>query len=88
MARAIARAAASPGSLPGRRRSARSASCSRATEFDHLHDLAKDGEDLPAQMIALCPNCHAVKTRGSTRGELKQVLLAAARRRHDDLSQP
>ena len=57
-------------------------------EVDHTHDLAKGGEDLPAQMIALCPNCHAVKTRGSTRGELKQVLLAAARRRHDDLSQP
>jgi len=31
-------------------------------EVDHVHDLAKGGQDLPAQMIALCPNCHAMKT--------------------------
>ena len=54
-------------------------------EVDHLHDLAKGGEDLPAQMIALCPNCHAVKTRGSTRHDLKQGLVAEARRRHHEL---
>lgn len=57
-------------------------------EVDHLHDLAKGGEDLPAQMIALCPNCHAVKTRGSTRHDLKHILAAAARRRHDELTNP
>ena len=33
-------------------------------EVDHIHDLALGGPDDPAQMIALCPNCHAVKTRG------------------------
>lgn len=55
-------------------------------EVDHLHDLAKGGEDLPAQMIALCPNCHAVKTRGSTRHDLRQTLAAEARRRHDELN--
>lgn len=55
-------------------------------EVDHIHDLAKGGGDLPAQMIALCPNCHAVKTRGRTRGDLKQDLVAEARRRHDELS--
>jgi 5-methylcytosine-specific restriction enzyme A len=55
-------------------------------EVDHLHDLAKGGADHPAQMIALCPNCHAVKTRGSTRDDLKQVLVEQARRRHDELS--
>ncbi len=55
-------------------------------EVDHLHDLAKGGEDLPAQMIALCPNCHAVKTRGRTRRTLKKDLVAEARRRHDELN--
>ncbi len=54
-------------------------------EVDHLHDLAKGGEDLPAQMIALCPNCHAIKTRGHTRHDLKKDLVAEARRRHDEL---
>ena len=56
-------------------------------EVDHLQDLAKGGADLPAQMIALCPNCHAVKTRGSSRGDLKVVLVAEARRRHDELNE-
>ena len=36
-------------------------------EIDHVHDLALGGADDPAQMIALCPNCHAIKTRGTTR---------------------
>jgi 5-methylcytosine-specific restriction protein A len=51
-------------------------------EVDHVHDLALGGLDHPVQMIALCPNCHAIKTRGRTRGELVPVLLAAARQRH------
>jgi 5-methylcytosine-specific restriction protein A len=33
-------------------------------------------------MIALCPNCHATKTRGRTREELRPVLLQAARNHH------
>jgi 5-methylcytosine-specific restriction endonuclease McrA len=56
-------------------------------EVDHIHDLAKGGEDNPAQMIALCPNCHAIKTRGSTRHALKKILVSEARRRHDELSE-
>ncbi len=55
-------------------------------EVDHIHDLATGGEDHPAQMIALCPNCHAVKSRGRTREELRPVLFATARRRHDALT--
>jgi 5-methylcytosine-specific restriction protein A len=51
-------------------------------EVDHVQDLALGGPDHPAQMIALCPNCHAVKTRGRTRDELRPVLLQAARNRH------
>jgi 5-methylcytosine-specific restriction protein A len=55
-------------------------------EVDHIHDLALGGPDDPSQMIALCPNCHAIKTRGSTRHELKGVLTTKARQRHDELS--
>lgn len=54
-------------------------------EIDHIRDLAQGGADDPAQMIALCPNCHAIKTRGRTREQLREVLLATARQRHDAL---
>jgi 5-methylcytosine-specific restriction protein A len=57
-------------------------------EVDHIHDLGRGGEDNPAQMIALCPNCHAIKTRGSTRHDLQADLLSEARRRHEELSKP
>lgn len=52
-------------------------------EIDHIHDLALGGPDDPVQMVALCPNCHAIKTRGRTREELRQVLLVIAKQRHD-----
>jgi 5-methylcytosine-specific restriction protein A len=51
-------------------------------EIDHIQDLALGGPDQPAQMIALCPNCHATKTRGCAREELRPVLLQAARNHH------
>ncbi len=54
-------------------------------EVDHIHDLALGGPDHPEQMIALCPNCHAIKTRGRTREKLRQELLTAAQQRHDAL---
>ena len=54
-------------------------------EIDHIHDLALGGPDNPVQMIALCPNCHEIKTRGRTREELRQVLFVVARQRHDAL---
>ena len=54
-------------------------------EIDHIHDLAKDGPDDPIEMIALCPNCHAVKTRGRDREQLRQRLFDVARQRHQDL---
>jgi len=54
-------------------------------EVDHIKELAQGGADNPAQMIALCPNCHAIKTRGRTREQLREVLLITARRRHDAL---
>jgi 5-methylcytosine-specific restriction protein A len=57
-------------------------------EIDHIHDLALGGDDDPLQMIALCPNCHAAKTRGTRRDELKPVLLATAKARHERLAAP
>jgi len=39
-------------------------------------------------MIALCPNCHATKTRGTQRDELKPILLATAKTRHQLLAKP
>jgi len=54
-------------------------------EVDHIHDLAQGGSDDPAQMIALCPNCHAIKTRGSTREQLRDLLRITARQRHNAL---
>jgi 5-methylcytosine-specific restriction protein A len=52
-------------------------------DVDHIQDLAKGGPDHPEQMIALCPNCHAIKTRGRTREQLRHELFTAARQRHE-----
>ncbi|MFJ1617498.1 HNH endonuclease [Streptomyces sp. NPDC088251] len=51
-------------------------------EVDHVMDLALGGRDHPSQMVALCPNCHAVKTRGRTREALRAILLHVAEERH------
>ncbi len=55
-------------------------------EIDHIHDLALGGGGDALQMIALCPNCHATKTRGTRRAELKPILLATAKSRHEHLA--
>ena len=57
-------------------------------EVDHIQDLAKCGPDRPEQMIALCPNCHAIKTRGSTRERLRHELFTVARKRHEAILSP
>ncbi|MEV4972322.1 HNH endonuclease signature motif containing protein [Streptomyces scopuliridis] len=51
-------------------------------EVDHVTEITRDGRDHPSQMIALCPNCHAVKTRGSTRHTLTATLREVAADRH------
>ncbi len=51
-------------------------------EVDHVVDLARGGRDHPSQMVALCPNCHAIKTRGRSREGLRAVLLEVAQERH------
>ena len=61
----------------------------RRTILTPAHDLALGGGgDDPLQMIALCPNCHATKTRGTKRDELKPILLAEAKKRHERLAEP
>ncbi|WP_131737248.1 HNH endonuclease signature motif containing protein [Actinomadura roseirufa] len=57
-------------------------------EVDHIEDRASWGRDHPSQMIALCPNCHAIKTRGRTRDQLRELLLAEARSRHTAWESP
>ncbi|WP_285496990.1 HNH endonuclease signature motif containing protein [Actinomadura sp. NBRC 104425] len=51
-------------------------------EVDHVDDRAAWGRDHPEQMIALCPNCHATKTRGRTRETLRNLLRHEAQSRH------
>ncbi|MFJ9648965.1 HNH endonuclease [Streptomyces sp. NPDC101206] len=50
--------------------------------MDHIQEITKEGRDHPVQMAALCPNCHAVKTRGQSRETLRTVLLEKARTAH------
>ncbi|MFH8294783.1 HNH endonuclease [Streptomyces sp. NPDC018059] len=52
-------------------------------EVDHIMEIASDGRDHPSQMIALCPNCHAVKTRGTTRHEVRSTFLEVVRELHE-----
>ncbi|MER6198649.1 HNH endonuclease [Streptomyces sp. NPDC001586] len=53
-------------------------------EVDHVNPLARGGADTPEKMIALCPNCHALKTRGRNRKRLQTALLKTARLRHEE----
>lgn len=52
-------------------------------DVDHIVDLALGGDDHPTNMAALCPNCHACKTRGANarlwRAELSKSVRAAHR---------
>jgi 5-methylcytosine-specific restriction protein A len=57
-------------------------------EIDHVQDLALGGPDEPAQMVALCPNCHAIKTCGLTVEQLRAELLLVARTRHKAMLGP
>jgi 5-methylcytosine-specific restriction enzyme A len=51
-------------------------------EVDHVLELAQGGRDHPSQMVALCPNCHAIKTRGRTKEVLRASLQDVAERLH------
>jgi 5-methylcytosine-specific restriction protein A len=52
-------------------------------DVDHIRDLAKGGEDHPRNMVALCPNCHACKTRGGNAARWRRELTQVARTAHD-----
>ncbi|WP_405968825.1 hypothetical protein [Streptomyces sp. NBC_00015] len=45
-------------------------------------EITAGGRDHPMQMVALCPNCHAMKGRGRSREALRAVLLKVASRAH------
>lgn len=49
-------------------------------DVDHIRDLGLGGDDHPRNMVALCPNCHACKTRGERAPQWRKelVLIAAA----------
>jgi 5-methylcytosine-specific restriction endonuclease McrA len=51
-------------------------------EVDHVERIAEGGRDHPVQMVALCPNCHAMKERGSNRSQLQRTLAAVANIAH------
>lgn len=48
-------------------------------EVDHVNDLAFGGADDPSNMVALCPNCHATKTRGKNIAKRRRQLSEVAR---------
>ncbi|MFC9491494.1 HNH endonuclease signature motif containing protein, partial [Streptomyces hydrogenans] len=62
--------------------SARSRNGSYLLEVDHIDEHAKGGEDLPRSMIALCPNCHAIKTRTAVSDQFRETLRSTALERH------
>ena len=55
-------------------------------QVDHVGGLASDGVDEPVGMIALCPNCHALKTYGADRRRLTAVLRDTARALHHEFA--
>jgi hypothetical protein len=55
-------------------------------EVDHVVEHAKGGRDHGSNAIALCPNCHALKTRGRGRHELTAFLREEAARLHQAAS--
>ncbi|MEU2925451.1 HNH endonuclease [Streptomyces sp. NPDC007251] len=57
-------------------------------EVDHVVEHAKGGRDHGSNTIALCPNCHALKTRGRDRHELAAFLQGVAQRLHRAASPP
>ncbi|MFE2128634.1 hypothetical protein [Streptomyces amritsarensis] len=45
--------------------------------------MAEGGRDHPRQMVALCPNCHAMKDRGTSREALRALLRQVASTEHE-----
>ncbi|MFF3891276.1 HNH endonuclease [Streptomyces sp. NPDC001914] len=51
-------------------------------EVDHVKRISEGGRDHPVQMVALCPNCHAMKEHGRQRDVLSATLLKVAEQAH------
>jgi 5-methylcytosine-specific restriction endonuclease McrA len=51
-------------------------------QVDHVVDLALGGPDHPANMIAVCPNCHAVKTLSADRERWRSIFRETAAELH------
>ncbi|MEV6408839.1 HNH endonuclease signature motif containing protein [Streptomyces bobili] len=51
-------------------------------EVDHVKRISEGGRDHPVQMVALCPNCHAMKEHGRQRDALSATLLRVAEQAH------
>src|SRR5262249_9791839 len=52
--------------------------------LDHVEDVRRSGgADHPRNMVALCPNCHACKARGSMTALWRRELLQVAVDRHN-----
>ncbi|WP_199896817.1 HNH endonuclease signature motif containing protein [Streptomyces niger] len=51
-------------------------------EVDHVKRISEGGRDHPVQMVALCPNCHAMKEHGRQREALIAILLEVAEKAH------
>jgi len=51
-------------------------------DVDHVLDLALGGDDHPLNAVALCPNCHAAKTRGPDTEQWRLELLTVASEAH------
>ncbi|MGX1887022.1 HNH endonuclease [Streptomyces sp. NPDC055287] len=52
-------------------------------EIDHVIEHAKGGRDHGSNAIALCPNCHQLKSRGRDRHHLTEALSWEASRLHE-----
>lgn len=52
-------------------------------DVDHIVELSQGGADHPLNMVALCPNCHAAKTRGQHAKRWEKELRRIAQAAHD-----
>lgn len=52
-------------------------------DVDHIVELSQGGADHPLNMVALCPNCHAAKTRGKHAKRWEKELRRIAQAAHD-----
>jgi len=52
-------------------------------QVDHIQALSDGGSDIPENMIAVCPNCHAAKTHGQNRKILEKRFREIAKKKNE-----